>query len=302
MPFQNGRVPMTQRSQGGVFVAYAHGYPSPNAVRLWRIGGTGFETIAKMNGIGEVAIAADPNGKIWGLWARNGRIYARRSNEAVTRWGKTVTTRYPRNTVGITTLQADAQARGRRRRSRTRQQVGNSGFFHTQLEPGISFRARPKRFPQDEPHDGDVQDQGRRRSVAELAHHRGGRELHDERAGSLLDPAGPVRAPEAPEGEGHAHRLRAGQAQAARHPLTGRIFQRVRGGTYAVTTAALAALALAAPRSRRTPPSRGSTSAASATSSRAARARRSTLRSSPHSRPAASARRRSWTSFRCTTT
>jgi len=150
MPFQNGRVPMTQRSQGGVFVAYSHGYPSRNAVRVWRIGGTRFATIAKMNGIGEVAIAADPNGRIWGVWARNGRIYARRSNEAVTRWGKTVTMRYPKDTVGITTLQADAQARVVDVLAHS-QQVGSSGFFHTQLEPGISFRARPKRFPKDEP-------------------------------------------------------------------------------------------------------------------------------------------------------
>ena len=30
-------------SQGGVFVAYRHGYPDPNAVRLWRIGAAGFK-------------------------------------------------------------------------------------------------------------------------------------------------------------------------------------------------------------------------------------------------------------------
>ena len=145
---QNGHVPMAERSQGGVFVAYHTGYPTLNRVRVWRIGGV-IKTIARMKGIGEVAIAADPNGRLWGVWTRNGRIYARRSNESVTNWGKTVTMRYPKDTVGVTTIQADAQAKVVDVLAHS-QQVGNSGFFHTQMEPGISFRARPKRFPKDE--------------------------------------------------------------------------------------------------------------------------------------------------------
>jgi hypothetical protein len=146
--FQNGRVPMTQRSQGGVFVAYRHGYPSPNAVRLWRLGATGFRTVAAGRAIGEVAVAADPNGRIWVVWVRRNRINARRSNPAVTRWGKGVSVRTPRNTVGVTTVQADAQAKVVDVLAHS-QQVGNSGFFHTQLEPGISFSATPRRFPRD---------------------------------------------------------------------------------------------------------------------------------------------------------
>lgn len=146
---QNGRVPMAQRAQGGVFVAYHAGYPTTNRVRVWKVGAGGFDTIARMKGIGEVAITADPNGRLWGLWTRKGRVYARRSNPAVTRWGKTVTMRYPKDTVGVTTLQADAQARVVDVLAHS-QQVGNSGFFHTQMEPGISFRAKPKRFSRDE--------------------------------------------------------------------------------------------------------------------------------------------------------
>jgi hypothetical protein len=144
--FQNGRVPMTQRSQGGAFIAYRHGYPSPNAVRLWRIGAPGFRTVAAGSAIGEVAVAADPNGRIWVVWVRRNRINARRSNPAVTRWGKGVSMRLPRNTVGVTTVQADAQAKVVDVLAHS-QQVGNSGFFHSQLEPGISFSATPRRFP-----------------------------------------------------------------------------------------------------------------------------------------------------------
>ena len=93
--FQNGRVPMAARAQGGLFVAYRHGYPNANAVRLWRIGSGGFTTIGTGRGIGEVAIAADPNGRMWGVWDRNGRIFARRSNLSVSQWGQAVRVRTP---------------------------------------------------------------------------------------------------------------------------------------------------------------------------------------------------------------
>ena len=56
--------------------------------------------------------------------------------------------RAPQDTVGITTVQADAQARVVDVLAHS-QQVGNPGFFHTQLEPGISFGAWPRRFPRE---------------------------------------------------------------------------------------------------------------------------------------------------------
>jgi hypothetical protein len=146
--FQNGRVPMAARDQGGLFVAYRSGYPSPNRVRLWRVGSPGFATIGSGNGIGEVAVAADPNGRVWGVWARNGRIFARRSNPSVSQWGKTVSVRDPKNSVGIATVQADAQEHVVDVLAAS-QQVENPGSFHTQIEPGISFSAEPKHFPRE---------------------------------------------------------------------------------------------------------------------------------------------------------
>ena len=88
---------------------------------------------------------------MWVVWVRNGRINARRSNPAVSRWGKGVSFRAPPDTVGIATVQADAQARVVDVLAAS-QQVGNPGFFHTQLEPGISFSARPRRFPREQSH------------------------------------------------------------------------------------------------------------------------------------------------------
>jgi hypothetical protein len=146
---QTGRVPMTQRTQGGVFVAYPSGYPSSRRVRLWRLGSPGFATIVSMRGIGDVTITADPNGRLWVVWERGGRVFARRSNPSVSQWGASVRLRSPRDTVGVSTLAADAQARVVDVLAHS-QQVANSGFFHTQAEPGITFRAQPRRFPREE--------------------------------------------------------------------------------------------------------------------------------------------------------
>ncbi|MGH2837132.1 MAG: hypothetical protein ACRDJY_02150 [Thermoleophilaceae bacterium] len=143
--FQNGHVPMAARSQGGLFVAYRNGYPSTNRVRLWRVGAPGFTTVASGTAIGEVAIAADPNGRMWAVWASRSRIFGRRSNESVSQWGKTVSVADPRGSVGIATLQADAQARVVDVLAAS-QRVENPGSFHTQLEPGITFDASPRRF------------------------------------------------------------------------------------------------------------------------------------------------------------
>jgi hypothetical protein len=142
---QTGRVPMTQRPQGGVFVAYPSGYPSSRRVRLWRLGSTGFATIVSMRAIGDITITADPNGRLWVVWERGGRVFARRSNPSVTRWGASVRLGTLRNTVGVSTLAADAQPRVVDVLAHS-QQVGNSGFFHTQAEPGITFEASPRRF------------------------------------------------------------------------------------------------------------------------------------------------------------
>ena len=178
---------------------------------------------------------------------RNGRIHARRSNPAVTRWGKGVSVRAPKDTVGITTVQADAQAKVVDVLAHS-QQVGNSGFFHTQLEPGISFSATPRRFPRRDVAEGEVHDQGRRRLPWRTrASPWPGRVARPTPNGVCFIPLGPYSKRKRLRAKADARRLHAGEADPARHALTRLIFHRVRGGTYAATLAAAAALALPAP-------------------------------------------------------
>lgn len=148
--FQNGRVPMVEGKAlwggRGVFIGYRKGYPTATRMNVWRIGDAAATTVAKTGkGIGEVALAADGKLRVWALWVSDGRIFARRSNPGSTVWGKTVSTKIPSDSVGITTLQADAQ-NGKVDVLAHASKVEGSGFFHTQLRPGISFSASPVKF------------------------------------------------------------------------------------------------------------------------------------------------------------
>ena len=148
--FQNGRVPMVERrgiwGGEGVYVAYRKGYPVANRVNVWPVGAEKAVTVAKTGkGVGEVALAADRKGRIWALWVSDGKVFARRSDPKVRNWGKIVRTKIPTGSVGTTTLQADAQ--------NTKvdvlayaSKVDGSGFFHTQLRPGITFNASPSKL------------------------------------------------------------------------------------------------------------------------------------------------------------
>jgi hypothetical protein len=149
--FQNGRVPMIERrgvwgGGGGVYVAYRKGYPSADRVNVWKIGDASPVTVAKTGkGVGEVAVAADQASRMWVVWASDGKIFARRSDRQGERWGKTVKVKAPPESVGVSTLQADAQ-KGKLDVLAYASRVNGSGFFHTQLRPGISFSASPSRF------------------------------------------------------------------------------------------------------------------------------------------------------------
>jgi hypothetical protein len=88
-----GRIAVTGRPGGGVYLADAFGSPSARFVGLWRIGGSSVTEIADI-GAGHDAIAgvsATLDGRIWVFWrGANGHVFARRSNPQVTRFGAVV--------------------------------------------------------------------------------------------------------------------------------------------------------------------------------------------------------------------
>lgn len=81
------RVAITGRTAGqGIYVAFCEGYPTCDAVRLWKRGAAEPTSIAKVEAE-RVGIAAGPDGRIWVLWATKSKVSVVRSNKAVTRFG-----------------------------------------------------------------------------------------------------------------------------------------------------------------------------------------------------------------------
>ena len=88
-PGQN--VAAAGRIGGGVWAAYASGYPSPRNLVLWDVM-TGRTLALKRPGtstssIQYVGLSAAPGGRLWVYWVEGGTLLATRTNPAVTRFG-----------------------------------------------------------------------------------------------------------------------------------------------------------------------------------------------------------------------
>jgi hypothetical protein len=145
------RTPMASRpAGGGVYIAYPTGYPTTKGVRLWKLGTDAAGSAATSTSVAiaagsatkdDVAVAADPTGRLWVLWTQNGGsrtvVYARRSNAAATVFGAPVTVLVPAGTTSVWRLVADAQA-DRVDVLAHLEKDGASATWHTQLLPGLS--------------------------------------------------------------------------------------------------------------------------------------------------------------------
>jgi hypothetical protein len=145
------RTPMASRpAGGGVYVAYPTGYPTTQGVRLWKLGmdaagntptSTSVAVAAGSAVKDDVAVAADPVGRLWVLWTQNGgartAVYARRSNATATVFGAPVSVLVPAGTTSVWRLAVDAQA-GRIDVLAHLEKAGSNATWHTQLLPGLS--------------------------------------------------------------------------------------------------------------------------------------------------------------------
>lgn len=96
--------------RAGLYVAYAGGYPTTKRVVVWRYGASRSSVVAtRSGGLGDVGIAATPEGRLWAFWSAGGRVWARRSNASATSWGAITSTPVRRGTQTVFKLQGDAQ-------------------------------------------------------------------------------------------------------------------------------------------------------------------------------------------------
>jgi hypothetical protein len=76
--------------QPGIYLAYQQGtnqFLSRPAV--WRYGSSQAMVLSGKAGARSIGISPAPEGRLWVFWHRDGRLYARRSNKAATKWGAT---------------------------------------------------------------------------------------------------------------------------------------------------------------------------------------------------------------------
>lgn len=150
--FSNARTPVASRpNRPGAFVAYAGGYPVSRRVLVWRIGANSSTTVASSDQAHDnIGIASDRQGRVWALWTEervrdNPRIYARRSNPAVTRWGEVVSIRPPAGTTQVWKMAGNASAT-RLDVVVTSENANGIAGWHSQIRPGLSLSASPQRF------------------------------------------------------------------------------------------------------------------------------------------------------------
>jgi hypothetical protein len=137
------RTPLVARAGGGFYVAYPTGYPTQNAVRVWKVGATKTTLLDKTVNSSLAAISADSSGRLWVAWKDGTRVLASRSDKAATKWGAIVDAGQPKHAGSLYTLDASATPGG------GADLFGNYGIgassttstFYARINPGLTLTA-----------------------------------------------------------------------------------------------------------------------------------------------------------------
>lgn len=98
-PLQN--VALSSRKGGGVYAAYAIGYPSITKIVVWKVATSKRITLPAKSATG-VTLVPGPGGRLWLAWYdnTNGRVKVTRTNPAATKLGKVLSLKPPGNSGG----------------------------------------------------------------------------------------------------------------------------------------------------------------------------------------------------------
>jgi hypothetical protein len=88
-------VSVTGRIGGGVWAAYASGWPLPHKLVLWHVGTSTTLTLNTTGNIQYTGISPAPGGRLWVWWVQDQTLYAVRTNPSVTRFGVVRAVRSP---------------------------------------------------------------------------------------------------------------------------------------------------------------------------------------------------------------
>lgn len=125
-------------------------YPTPNRIRVWRIGTANAPVIGRIGGSGSPAVAIAPtaDGRLWILWTKgfgDPDVYARRTNVGARKFGAVVNAGHPRDAMQAYKL--DASAVGGMLDVLGNFNIGTTTTAvtsHRRILPGLTLRARPR--------------------------------------------------------------------------------------------------------------------------------------------------------------
>jgi hypothetical protein len=158
-------------------------YPTPNRIRVWRIGTSNAPVIGRIGGSGSPAVAIAPtaDGRLWILWTKgfgDPDVYARRTNVGARKFGAVVNAGHPRD--ALQAYKVDASAVGGVLDVLGKFNIGTTTTAvtsHRRIRPGLTVKARPGAVRRGEPTDvrftvldaGDPVDGARVRADGESA-------------------------------------------------------------------------------------------------------------------------------------
>lgn len=126
-------------------------YPTPNQIRVWRVGTGNAPAVGRVRGSGSpaVAIASTADGRLWILWTEgfgDPDVLARRTNVGARKFGAIVNAGHPKDAAQAYKL--DASAAGGALDVLGNFNIGTSATAvtsHRRILPGLTLQARPSR-------------------------------------------------------------------------------------------------------------------------------------------------------------
>jgi hypothetical protein len=117
-PVLNERVAITGRGKGrtGVYALYETNYPAATGIDLIRLGGKPVRLAATniFHAFAGAAVTSGQGGRLWTAWFEGdgspAALFVRQSNDAVTKWGRTLKVKLPSATARILKVYISAQA------------------------------------------------------------------------------------------------------------------------------------------------------------------------------------------------
>lgn len=147
-PFQ--RVPLVPRAgtaaADGIYTAYCTGYPSCGKVRVLRLDDMARWDMPSSKESDSVQLATGASGRIWAMWSKDGKVYARVSNTAGNRWGEVVKVAPPRGTDTIWNLNGEG-SQGKLDLIANLTRNGAVGFWHARVLMPLELRVKPSKIP-----------------------------------------------------------------------------------------------------------------------------------------------------------